>query len=467
MSAVELDLLVIGSGPSGQKAAIQAAKLGKRVAVAERRDRLGGVSIHTGTIPSKTLREAVLDQLAERPLDVLDPTRMEETEQQALRQLMDRTARVIAAETAVVREQFRRNMVGWLPGAATFADDHTVTIDGADELIHAEHIVVAVGTKPARPASVEFDDRTIIDSDGLLKLDRRVPRSMTIVGAGVIGVEYASMFGALGTKVTVIDQRDRTLNFLDGEIGEAFQYLLRRSNVTFRLREKVDAIESVGGRARIQLASGKEIFSETVLYAVGRQGATDELGIENAGLQADKRGRLEVDEQYRTSVPHIFAVGDVAGGGLAATAMEAGRIAALRAFEQPVHTLSELVPTGVYAIPEIGMVGATEEQLTDRSEPYVSGIARWSELARGLMTGDEDGMLKMLVSPEDKRVLGVHVIGTGATELVHIGQAVMAQGAGGLDFLITAVFNYPTFAESYKVAALDAANRIRSMSAPA
>src|SRR5829696_8581414 len=280
MCAVDLDLLVIGSGPSGQKAAIQAAKLGKRVAVAERRDRLGGVSIHTGTIPSKTLREAVLDQLAERPLDVLDPTRMEETERQALQQLMDRAARVIAAETAVVREQFRRNMVGWLPGGACFQDDHTVRIEGTDEPIRAERIVIAVGTKPARPDSVAFDDRTIIDSDGLLRLERRVPRTMSIVGAGVIGVEYASMFGSLGTKVTVVDQRERVLDFLDGEIGEAFQYLLRRSNVTFRLRESVEAIESVDGQAGIRLASGKELRSETVLYAVGRQGATDGLGIE-------------------------------------------------------------------------------------------------------------------------------------------------------------------------------------------
>jgi NAD(P) transhydrogenase len=463
MGRVELDLLVIGSGPSGQKAAIQAAKLGKRVAVAERRDRLGGVSIHTGTIPSKTLREAVLEQLAERPLDVLDPTRMEETERMVLQQLMDRTARVIAAETAVVREQFRRNMVGWLPGEARFEDDHTVLIEGSEEQVHAERIVIAVGTRPARPSTVAFDDRTIIDSDGLLRLDRRVPRSMTVVGAGVIGVEYASMFGALGVKVTVVDQRDRTLDFLDGEIGEAFQYLLRRANVTFRFREKVEAIESVDGRARIMLASGKEIVSETVLYAVGRQGATDRLGIEKTGLEADKRGRLNVDSDFRTSVPHIFAVGDVAGGGLAATAMEQGRIAALHAFDQPVTTLHSLAPTGIYAIPEIGMVGSTEEQLTDSSQPYVTGIARWNELARGLMTGDEDGMLKMLVDPHDRCVLGVHVIGTAATELVHIGQAVMAQGPGGLDFLVTAVFNYPTFAESYKVAALDAANRIRGM----
>ena len=372
MRGVELDLLVIGSGPSGQKAAIQAAKLGKRVAVAERRDRLGGVSIHTGTIPSKTLREAVLEQIAERPLDVLDPTRMEETEQQALRQLMDRAARVIAAETAVVREQFRRNMVGWLPGDASFEDDHTVRIEGTDEVIRAERIVIAVGTKPARPDTVAFDDRTIVDSDGLLRMERRVPRSMTVVGAGVIGVEYASMFGALGTKVTVVDKRDRTLDFLDGEIGEAFQYLLRRNNVTFRLREKVDAIESVNGRARIKLASGKEIHSETVLYAVGRQGATDGLGIERTGLEADKRGRLHVDGDFRTSVPHIFAVGDVAGGGLAATAMEQGRIAALHAFDQPVQSLPELIPTGVYAIPEIGMVGCTEEELTDSSRPYVT-----------------------------------------------------------------------------------------------
>ncbi len=458
-------MLVIGSGPSGQKAAIQAAKLGKRVAVAERRDRLGGVSIHTGTIPSKTLREAVLDQLSERPLDVLDPTRMDEADKQALQQLMDRAAHVVAAETAVVREQFRRNQVGWLQGDACFQDPNTVRIEGSDEPIRAERIVIAVGTKPARPDSVEFDDRTIIDSDGLLHLERRVPRTMTVVGAGVIGVEYASMFGSLGTKVTVVDQRDRTLSFLDGEIGEAFQYLLRRNNVTFRLREKVTAIQSVDGHAHVELGSGKQINSETVLYAVGRQGATVGLGIERAGLECDKRGRIKVDDDFRTTVPHIFAVGDVAGGGLAATAMEQGRIAALHAFDQEVASLPALVPTGVYAIPEIGMVGATEEQLTDSSQPYVVGIARWTELARGLMTGDETGMLKLLVDPTDRSVLGVHVIGTGATELVHIGQAVMAQHAGGLDFLVTAVFNYPTFAESYKVAALDAANRIRGMSA--
>jgi NAD(P) transhydrogenase len=457
---MELDLLVIGSGPSGQRAAIQAAKLSKRVAVAERRDRLGGVSIHTGTIPSKTLRQAVLSHLAQRPLDVLDPTRLEESERQAVRELLDRTERVVSAETAVVREQFRRNHVGLLPGDAVFVDPHTVRV--GDELVHAGRIVIAVGTRPSRPESVAFDDRTIIDSDGLLKLERRVPRTMTVVGAGVIGVEYASMFGALGTKVTVVDQRDRVLKFLDGEIGEAFQYLLRRSNVTFRLREQVAAVESGDGVARVRLASGKELASETVLYAVGRQGDTEALGLDKAGLEPDRRGRLPVGPDHRTAVEHIYAVGDVAGGGLAATAMEQGRIAALRAFDEPVHELPELVPTGVYAIPEIGMVGRTEEELTDAAVPYVAGVARWHELARGLMSGDEDGMLKLLVSTDDRRLLGVHVIGTGATDLVHIGQAVMG-GDATIDFLVTAVFNYPTFAESYKVAALDAANRIRAM----
>src|SRR3954449_10490317 len=463
---VEIDLLVIGSGPGGQRGAIQAAKLGKRVAVAERRNRLGGVSIHTGTIPSKTLRQATLEQLATRPLDVLDPTRVEESERQAIQQLLDRAAAVVAAETAITREQFRRNHVGLLPGDAIFEYDHTVRIDGSDDPVRANRIVIAVGTRPARPSSVQFDDRTIIDSDGLLKLESRVPRTMTVVGAGVIGVEYASMFGALGAKVTVVDQRDRVLAFLDSEIGEAFQYLLRRRNVTFRLREKVDGVEALGDRgARLKLASGKEIVSETVLYATGRQGDTDGLGLEKTGLETDKRGRIKVDEDCRTAVPHIFAVGDCAGGGLAATAMEQGRIAALEAFDHPVASLPNLIPSGVYAIPELAMVGPTEEELTDKAVPYVPGIARWGELARGVITGDRDGLLKLLVSPEDRSILGVHVLGTSATDLVHIGQAVMASGAGGLDFLVTAVFNYPTFAESYKVAALDADNRIKAMKA--
>ena len=461
---MDLDLLVIGSGPAGQRAAIQGAKLGKRVAVIERRQHVGGNSVHTGTIPSKTLREAVLEAVAGRPLDIADPTSPEARERAAVDFLTDRTARVVGAETAVVREQFRRNDVGLMFGTAAFADPHTVMVSENDstQQVDAEYIVIAVGTNPARPPDVQFDDRSVIDSDGILKLERRVPRTMTVVGAGVIGVEYASMFGALGTKVTVVDQRERILSFLDGEIGEALQYLLRRQNVTFRFAEKVSAVElREGGGAVTHLASGKHIPSETVLYATGRQGATADLALERAGLEADARGRVPTDDCYRTAVPHIFAVGDVAGPpGLAATAMEQGRLATLHAFDQPAAELPELVPTGVYSIPEIAMVGPTEEELTERAVPYVPGVARWSELARGLMTGDENGMLKLLVSTEDRALLGVHVIGTGATDLVHIGQALMG-GGQSIDFLVQAVFNYPTFAESYKVAALDAINRIK------
>jgi NAD(P) transhydrogenase len=460
---MDLDLLVIGSGPSGQKAAIQAAKLGKRVAVVERRHRVGGVSIHTGTIPSKTLREAVLDELARRPLDVPDPLHPEYHERAAVDFLRDRTARVVGAEAAVVREQFRRNGVGLLFGEGEFVDQHSVRVRDADttHVLSAHRLIIAVGTRPARPDDVDFDDRTIIDSDGLLRLEDRVPRSMTVVGAGVIGVEFASVFGALGTKVTVVDQRPRVLPFLDGEVGEALQYILRRHNVTFRLGERVVSVERRdGGGATTRLASGKDVTSETVLYATGRHGSTDQLGLDRAGLEPGNRGRISLDDRYRTKVPHIFAVGDVAGPpGLAATAMEQGRLATLHAFEQPVESLPDLIPTGIYAIPEVSMVGRTEEALTDDAIPYVAGIARWSEMARGLMTGDEDGILKLLVSMEDRRLLGVHVLGSGATDLVHIGQAVM--GAGGTaDFLVSAVFNYPTFAESYKIAALDALNRL-------
>lgn len=463
---MELDLLVIGSGPSGQKAAVQAAKLGKRVAVVERRQRVGGNSIHTGTIPSKTLREAVLEGIKNRPLDIADPTNPEVRERSAVEFLMDRTARVIGAETRVVREQLRRNDVGLLFGDASFVDEHTIRIrDGENERRYsADFIVIAVGTLPARPKDVQFDDRTVIDSDGILRLEGRVPRTMTVVGAGVIGVEYASMFGALGTKVTLVDARDRILQFLDKEIGEALQFFMRRSNVTFRFSEEVVGVERQERKGAVtHLASGKHIPSEAVLYATGRQGATAELALDAIGIAPDERGRITVDSQFRTEVPHVFAVGDVAGpAGLAATAMEEGRIATLHAFGQPVHERPELLPTGVYSVPEVAFVGRTEEQLTEEAIPYVAGMSRWSELARGLMTGDEDGMLKLLVSTDDRRLLGVHAIGHAATELVHIGQAVMGCD-GTVDFLVEAVFNYPTFAESYKVAALDAVNRIRLM----
>jgi NAD(P) transhydrogenase len=464
----DLDVLVIGSGPGGQRAAIQSAKLGKRVAVVERRERVGGVSIHTGTVPSKTLRQAILEDIANRGKDVPDPLHPELRERAAVEYLRDRTARVVAQETAIIREQFRRNGVGLIIGDAEFLDPHTIRIRDdiattPDQVVTADHVMIAVGTRPARPDGVDFDERRVIDSDGILRLEEAVPRTMTVVGAGVIGVEYASMFAALGTRVTLVDARDRLLPFVDREIAIALRYLLRRRNVSFRFNEEVIGVVREDGRVLTKLKSGKTIQSHTLMYATGRQGATERLHLENAGLSCDKRGRIEVDGDYRTKVGHIFAVGDVAGPpGLAATSMEQGRIAALRAFDQPVDQMPELVPIGIYAIPEISYVGATEEELTEAAIPFVVGVAWWRELAKALMMGEEDGMLKILVSPEDRSLLGVHVIGSQATDLVHIGQALMGRDAG-LDFLVSAVFNYPTLAEAYKVAGLDAQNRLRDL----
>ena len=464
----DLDVIVIGSGPGGQRAAIQAAKLGKRVAVVERRERVGGVSIHTGTVPSKTLRQAILEDIANRGKDVPDPLHPELRERAAVEYLHDRTARVVAQETAIVREQFRRNSVGLILGDAEFGDPNTIRIADestttSDQIVTADHVIIAVGTRPARPQGVDFDERSVIDSDGILRLEEPVPRTMTVVGAGVIGVEYASMFAAMGTRVTLVDARDGLLPFIDREIAIALRYLLRRRNVSFRFGEEVVGVDREDGRVLTRLKSGKTIQSHTLMYATGRQGATEHLRLERAGLTCDKRGRIEVDDDYRTTVPHIFAVGDVAGPpGLAATSMEQGRIAALRAYGQPVSQMPELVPIGIYAIPEISYVGATEEELTEAAIPYVVGVAWWRELAKALMTGEEDGMLKILVSPEDNRLLGVHVIGAQATDLVHIGQALMGRDAG-LDFLVSAVFNYPTLAEAYKVAGLDAENRLRDL----
>jgi NAD(P) transhydrogenase len=309
---------------------------------------------------------------------------------------------------------------------------------------------------------VAFDEKTIIDADGILHV-QRVPRSMLVAGAGVIGIEYASMFAALGTKVTVVEQRERMLEFCDLEVVEALKYHLRDLAVTFRFGETVTSVEAHHGGAITSLASGKRIPAETVLYSAGRQGATEDLNLQAAGLAADKRGRIEVDEFFRTTVPHIYAVGDVIGfPALAATSMEQGRLAAHHACGEPVHTANMLQPIGIYSLPEISFIGKTEDQLTAECVPFEVGVSRYRELARGQIIGDSYGVLKLLVSPEDRTLLGVHVFGTGATELVHIGQAVMGCG-GTIDYLVDAVFNYPTLAESYKVAALDATNKMRQV----
>jgi NAD(P) transhydrogenase len=457
----DYDLLAIGSGPAGQKAAIQAAKLGRSAAVVER-EQVGGVCVTWGTIPSKTLREAIvyLTGLSQRATYGQSYRVKEEITIEDLRQ---RTQQVVDREVDVVRNQLQRNRVKLFDGTGSFADPHTIAITGRDEQrVTAANVVIAAGTRPARPASVDFDEKTILDSDGLLRLDR-IPGSVLVVGAGVIGIEYASMFAALGAKVTVVEKRPRLLDFCDSEIVEGLQYHLRDLGVVFRLGEEVTAVDRHEQGALTHLASGKRVVADVVLYAAGRQGNTDELQLANAGLEADERGRIGVGPDYRTAVEHIFAAGDVIGWpSLAATSMEQGRLASAHAFGDTSTVMSELLPIGIYTIPEISYVGRNEEDLTGDAVGYEVGISRYRELARGQIIGDTYGLLKLLVSTDDRRILGVHVLGTNATEVVHIGQAVMGHG-GTVDYFVDAVFNYPTLAESYKVAALDARNKLMAV----
>ncbi len=459
------DMIVIGSGPAGQKAAIAAAKLGYRAAVVERWDMVGGVCINTGTIPSKTLREAVLYLTGLNQRELYGQS-YRVKDDITVTDLSARTQHVVAREIDVIRSQLTRNHVTLIVGTARFVDPHQLSVvdeAGHHQDITADKIVVAVGTKPARPAAVDFDGATIVDSDQILGLDK-VPTSMVVVGAGVIGIEYASMFAALGSKVTVVEKRPSMLDFCDKEIVEALQYQLRELAVTFRFSESVREVQKHPAGTLTILESGKKIPADTVLYSAGRQGVTDELNIAAAGVTASNRGRVEVDENFQTEVEHIYAVGDVIGfPALAATAMEQGRRATYHAFGEPVGSkLGDLQPIGIYTIPEISFVGRTEGELTRENVPFEVGISRYRELARGAILGDSYGMLKILVHGESRELLGVHVFGTNATELVHIGQTVMGCG-GTVDYLVDAIFNYPTLAESYKVAALDAVNKMRAI----
>jgi NAD(P) transhydrogenase len=465
-SMQEYDLVVIGSGPGGQKAAIAAAKLGKSVAIIERGLMLGGVCVNTGTIPSKTLREAVvyLTGMSQRELYGAS-YRVKEKISPA--DLLARTQHVIGKEIDVVRSQLMRNGVELYVGHARFIDEHTVHVDDPNRAervtVSGRYVVIATGTLPARPAGVEFDENRVLDSDGILDL-KSIPGSMVVVGAGVIGIEYASMFAALGTKVTVVEKRANMLEFCDPEIIEALKFHLRDQAVTFRFGEEVTAVDIGSVGTVTTLASGKQIPAETVMYSAGRQGQTEHLDLPNAGLEADSRGRIFVDDNYQTKVEHIYAVGDVIGfPALAATSMDQGRLAAYHAFGEPARAMTEMQPIGIYSIPEVSYVGATEVELTKESIPYEVGVSRYRELARGQIAGDSYGMLKLLVSTDDLRLLGVHIFGTNATEMVHIGQAVMGCG-GTVEYLVDAVFNYPTFSEAYKVAALDVMNKLRALS---
>ena len=459
------DMIVIGSGPAGQKAAIAAAKLGRRAAIIERRDMVGGVCINTGTIPSKTLREAVLYLTGLNQRELYGQS-YRVKQDITIADLSARTQHVIGREIDVIRNQLARNHVHMYVGTARFTDPRTIVVTneaGNSVELRADKIVVAVGTKPAHPSTVDFDGETIVDSDQILSIDR-VPSSMVVVGAGVIGIEYASMFAALGTKVTIVERRPTMLDFCDKEIIEALQYQLRELAVTFRYSETVREVQKHPAGTLTVLESGKKIPADTVLYSAGRQGLTDELNVAAAGLTGSNRGKVEVNENFQTEVDHIYAVGDVIGfPALAATAMEQGRRAAYHAFGEPVGSkLGELQPIGIYTIPELSFVGRTEEELTGANVPFEVGVSRYRELARGAILGDSYGMLKILVHAESRELLGVHVFGTNATELVHIGQTVMGCG-GTVDYLVDTVFNYPTLAESYKVAALDAVNKMRAI----
>lgn len=458
------DLICIGSGPAGQRAAIQAAKLGKRVVVIEKHRSIGGVCIETGTIPSKTFLEAVRRLHMSANLDPNEASVYTATARPGMPQLIRQVGYVMQREIQNISDALRRNNVELLQGHASFVDPHTVEVvtPNGHTQIRGDYILVAVGTRPSKPSGVESDGQTVITSDDIVEL-QHLPRTLAVVGAGVIGIEYASMFAALGVPVTVIDQRPRPLEFLDQEIGDELIHQLRKNDVMFRCGDAVEQIDLIDGPQRqglLRLTSGKHLVADVILFSAGRVGATDTLRLDAAGLVADSRGRLQVDNDYRTPIEHIFAVGDVIGfPALAATSSEQGRIAACHMFGIKAEPMGNHFPVGIYAIPEVSMVGATEEELTRQKIPYETGIARYKEIARGVILGDDSGMFKMLFNREDGRLLGCHCIGSGATELIHIGQAVLTLG-GGLSYFLNTVFNYPTLAECYKVAAFNAANKL-------
>ena len=466
MPDFEYDVLVIGSGPAGQRAAIQAAKLDRRVAIAERAAALGGTCINIGTIPSKTLREAVLYLSGYRERGLYGESYAVKQDI-TMEDLLLRSDHVIRHEIDVTRHQLLRNRVEVLAAEASFVDSHTVRLEYVNGRsrrdVTAAHIVIATGTNATKDSHMSFDGSRIFTSDDILQLDR-LPRTLTVVGGGVIGLEYTSVFAALGVRVTLVDKRPRLLPFVDAELIDALSYHLRQNRVTLRLGEEVSDIEPIndeyGERVKIHLASGKQIVTEKALYAIGRTGATDKLNLTAAGLTADTRGRLKVNDRYQTEVPHIYAAGDLIGfPSLASTSMEQGRLAVCHAYGMEVKSVPELFPYGIYTIPEISTVGPNEEELTAQGVAYEVGKAQYREIARGQIIGDSTGLLKLIFHVDTRKLLGVHIIGEGASELIHIGQAVLAFG-GQVDYFIDTVFNYPTLAECYKTASFDGINRL-------
>ncbi len=456
----QYDLLVIGSGPAGQRASIQGAKNGKRVALIEKREVIGGVCINTGTIPSKTMREAVL-HLSGYNYQNIYGVSYRVKEKITMADLAFRVQHVIKTEIDVTQAQLARNGIEVLTGAASFVDAHTLLVTnsrGANE-IKGETIVIGTGTKPAVSGKVPINARTIINSDQILDMPN-IPRSLIVVGGGVIGVEYTCMFATLGVRVTLIEKRPRLLEFADAEIIEALSYHLRDHRVTMRLNEEVSSVEESPTGVVANLESNKKVSGDSLLYAVGRQGNVDDLNLAAAGLESDSRGRIKVDENYCTTQPNIYAVGDVIGfPSLASVSMEQGRIAVAHALHKPISSNPSYFPFGIYTIPEISFIGKTEEQLTDEDVPYEVGVAFYREMARGQIRGDTTGRLKIIFHRETHELLGIHIIGEGASELLHIGQAVLIL-KGKVEYFVDTVFNYPTLAECYKAAAFNGLNKL-------
>src|SRR5579862_573700 len=462
MSAVKYDLTIIGSGPSGQRAAVAASKMKKRVAVVESRSVVGGVCINTGTIPSKTMREAVMHLSGYNYRSVYGMN-YRVKEEITMADLAFRVQAVVKTEVDVTEAQLSRNGVDVVHGIAHFTDPHHLHVEGpqTDMTLESDRVIIAVGTRPSTSPNVPINGKTIVNSDQVLDLPE-LPRTLIVVGGGVIGVEYTCMFAVLGVRVTLIEKRAKLLEFADQEIVESLSYHLRDSRVTMRLGEEVESVEALpDGGVVANLMSKKRVSGDALLYAVGRQGNVDELNLAAAGLEADNRGRIPVDEHYQTKVEHIFAVGDVVGfPALASVSMEQGRVAASRAFnDHAASSNPSFYPYGIYTIPEISFIGKTEEQLTDEDVPYEVGMAYYREVARGQIRGDTTGRLKLIFHRDTRKVLGVHIIGEGAAELVHIGQAVMTLD-GTVDYFVETVFNYPTLAECYKVAAFNGLGRL-------
>jgi NAD(P) transhydrogenase len=462
MEANEYDLVVIGSGPAGQKGAICAAKMRKKVAIIDRKKSVGGVCVHTGTIPSKTLREAVLYLSGFRQRTFYGRGYALK-DRIAMSDLIFRAESVMAREVEVIKSQLRRNYVTILDGDARFLDPNTIEVrnDEGAQLVRGQHILIACGTRPAHSADIPVDGKRIFDSDQVHCLEE-IPRDLIVVGAGIIGLEYASMFATLGVKVTLLDQRPILLDFVDREIVESLCFQLRQLGTVFRLGEKVVSVGFDEERNRVfaKLASGKNVHGQGLLYTIGRQANADLLNLESTGVSAESRGKLSVNEHFQTTVPHIYAAGDVIGfPALASTSMEQGRLASCHMFGKPGKMPPNLIPYGIYTIPEISMVGQTEEQLTKENINYEVGLARYAELAKGQMLGDDQGLLKLVFDPDTLKLLGVHAIGDRAAEIIHIGQVVLTLGAN-IEYFRDAVFNYPTLAEAYKVAALDGLNKL-------